>query len=120
MDTLQDTVTLSGGHAVSSLSVCHSDDEKSKSTRLVASGHTDRVIRIWDPRSTHAAMVAHSLHSHKGWVTGGKLHVCGLFVGFAHAMQCINIVFMEVSQFCCSPFHVFLPWRRNRSCILCV
>jgi WD40 repeat protein len=82
MDTLQDTVTLSGGHAVSSLSACHSDDEKSKATRLVASGHTDRVIRIWDPRTTQAAMVAHSLHSHKGWVTGGELPACNLIYLF--------------------------------------
>eukprot|EP00281_Chroomonas_sp_CCMP1168_P019935 CAMPEP_0206231012 /NCGR_PEP_ID=MMETSP0047_2-20121206/10599_1 /ASSEMBLY_ACC=CAM_ASM_000192 /TAXON_ID=195065 /ORGANISM="Chroomonas mesostigmatica_cf, Strain CCMP1168" /LENGTH=426 /DNA_ID=CAMNT_0053654541 /DNA_START=88 /DNA_END=1368 /DNA_ORIENTATION=+ len=65
VETQQDIVTLSGGHAVSGLAA----SAGGAGGRLVASGHTDRAVRVWDPRTSQAALVAHSLHSHKGWVS---------------------------------------------------
>ncbi|CAG8670554.1 15626_t:CDS:2, partial [Funneliformis mosseae] len=41
----------------------------SKKSGLIASGHSDRVIRIWDPRATDTAIVKLTLSSHKNWVT---------------------------------------------------
>ncbi|CAI2180685.1 16987_t:CDS:10 [Funneliformis geosporum] len=41
----------------------------SNKSGLIASGHSDRVIRIWDPRATDTAIVKLTLLSHKNWVT---------------------------------------------------
>ncbi|RIA97072.1 ribosome biogenesis protein WDR12 [Glomus cerebriforme] len=36
---------------------------------LIASGHSDQVIRLWDPRAEDIAVVKLTLSSHKNWVT---------------------------------------------------
>ncbi|KAF0429172.1 ribosome biogenesis protein WDR12 [Gigaspora margarita] len=39
------------------------------SDNLIASGHSDKLVRIWDPRAEDTAMVKLTLSSHKNWVS---------------------------------------------------
>ncbi|KAI8059569.1 WD40-repeat-containing domain protein [Gongronella butleri] len=41
----------------------------SQHSRLVATGHSDSVIRMWDPRSEDGVNVKQSLRGHQGWVS---------------------------------------------------
>ncbi|KAJ2516908.1 ribosome biogenesis protein ytm1 [Coemansia sp. RSA 2049] len=41
----------------------------STQSRLVATGHADRAVRLWDPRSQDSTVVKLRLSSHKGFVT---------------------------------------------------
>ncbi|CAG8496612.1 12996_t:CDS:2 [Acaulospora colombiana] len=41
----------------------------SEKSRLIASGHSDHVVRLWDPRSEDTAVVKLALASHKNWVS---------------------------------------------------
>jgi ribosome biogenesis protein YTM1 len=68
VETQSDTAVMSGGHAVTSVAVMNVGAQRGA---LVASGHTDRIVRVWDPRSGGAAMVSAALSSHKGWVSAG-------------------------------------------------
>ncbi|KAL1914936.1 uncharacterized protein VTP21DRAFT_7852 [Calcarisporiella thermophila] len=38
-------------------------------TGLLATGHADRVLRVWDPRSSDASMLKLSLPGHRNWVS---------------------------------------------------
>lgn len=40
------------------------------SSRLLASGHTDRTVRVHDPRATHGSALVHTLRKHRGFVSG--------------------------------------------------
>ncbi|KAJ1665719.1 ribosome biogenesis protein ytm1 [Coemansia sp. RSA 1813] len=42
----------------------------STQSRLVATGHADRALRLWDPRSQDSTVVKLRLSSHRGFVTG--------------------------------------------------
>jgi ribosome biogenesis protein YTM1 len=68
VETQTETACLSGGHAACAIAV-QSEADGLKGGRLIASGHSDRVVRVWDPRTTQAALVATTLKSHKGWVS---------------------------------------------------
>ncbi|CAG8496449.1 20083_t:CDS:2 [Racocetra persica] len=39
------------------------------SDNLIASGHSDKIVRIWDPRSEDTTVVKLMLSSHKNWVS---------------------------------------------------
>ncbi|CAO3599388.1 unnamed protein product [Absidia cylindrospora] len=46
------------------LDVAYSGD-----ARLIATGHTDNLVRLWDPRSEDGVNVKLALRGHKGWVS---------------------------------------------------
>ncbi|ORX81810.1 WD40 repeat-like protein [Basidiobolus meristosporus CBS 931.73] len=45
------------------------DVDFSEKSGLLASGHSDRSIRLWDPRSDDSAVVKLTLSSHQNWVS---------------------------------------------------
>ncbi|KAJ1820174.1 ribosome biogenesis protein ytm1, partial [Coemansia sp. RSA 2598] len=45
------------------------DADYSSHSRLVATGHADRSVRLWDPRAEEGAVVKLRLASHRGFVT---------------------------------------------------
>jgi len=46
----------------------------STEVRLIASAHTDRFIRIWDPRESEGKATHKALSSHFGWGSGVSWH----------------------------------------------
>ena len=57
------TATLSNSKVVTSLAY-------SERAELLASGHPDHIVRLWDARASGDAVVKLKLASHVGWVTG--------------------------------------------------
>jgi len=55
-------------------------------TKLIASAHTDKTIRLWDLRSNDSALVLKSFASHKEWVASVAWHpqVSNLLVSGSH------------------------------------
>ncbi|KAI8149385.1 WD40-repeat-containing domain protein [Fennellomyces sp. T-0311] len=45
------------------------DVDYSSRSRLIATGHADTVLRLWDPRSEDGANVKLALRGHSGWVS---------------------------------------------------
>ncbi|KAL6075670.1 ribosome biogenesis protein ytm1 [Balamuthia mandrillaris] len=67
VDSTVNTRTLSGEHVVLSVSF-------NANLGALISGHTDRYIRLWDPRSTEGAMVKQRFLSHAEWVSTVQWH----------------------------------------------
>ena len=61
LDTASHTATLHGSHVFNTISY-------SPFSRLIASGNTDRFVRLYDPRS-ETAVVQKQLKFHTGWVS---------------------------------------------------
>lgn len=49
---------------------CDQQSNSASQNNLIASGHTDHFIRLWDPRIDNGIAVKMKLGSHKGWVSG--------------------------------------------------
>lgn len=54
--------TMSCDHSAMCVDYSHTNN-------LVASGHSDRFVRLWDPRVKDGAVMKAKLASHQGWVT---------------------------------------------------
>lgn len=61
--TQQPANSWTGNKVISSLSY-------STPANLLASGHHDKIIRIWDPRKQDKEVIRYTLRSHLGWVSG--------------------------------------------------
>ncbi|GBG61049.1 hypothetical protein CBR_g18642 [Chara braunii] len=67
VETHTNMLILTGSKAVHCLSV--QDDDASS---LIATGGSDNVLRIWDPRASDTAAPVMQLSSHKNWITAVK------------------------------------------------
>ncbi len=50
--------------------------DHSPSAGLVVTAHTDKLLRLWDPRTSEGQVMKSALSSHSNWVTCVSWHPC--------------------------------------------
>ena len=53
--------------------------DHSPSAGLVVTAHTDKLLRLWDPRTSEGQVMKSTLSSHSSWVTCVSWHPCSTF-----------------------------------------